>query len=114
MKPQVETQRQATGGSDSGQGSEADDGIRMAYHFYIPSHLCGKKWNNTSLKKYVSSNFLVVANRVHINYMIFKISGKMIGKKGETVKQFKNETKCSITLQERNDNTQTRYKDNRR
>lgn len=79
MKPQVETQRQTTG-SDSGQGSEADDGIRMAYHFYIPSHLCGK----------------------------------MIGKKGETVKQFKNETKCSITLQERNDNTQTRYKDNRR
>ena len=46
--------------------------------------------------------------------MIIKISGKMIGKKGETVKQFKNETKCSITLQERNDNTQTRYKDNRR
>ena len=42
MKPQVETQRQTTGGSDSGQGSEADDGIRMAYHFYIPSHLCGK------------------------------------------------------------------------
>lgn len=79
MKPQVETQRQTTG-SDSGQGSEADDGIRMAYHFYIPSHLCGK----------------------------------MIGKKGETVKQFKYETKCSITLQERNDNTQTRYKDNRR
>ena len=60
------------------------------------------------------SNFLVVANCVHINYMIIKISGKMIGKKGETVKQFKNETKCSITLQERNDNTQTRYKDNRR
>ena len=57
---------------------------------------------------------IVVANCVHINYMIFKISGKMIGKKGETVKQFKNETKCSITLQERNDNTQTRYKDNRR
>ena len=42
MKPQVETQRQTAGGSDSGQGSEADDGIRMAYHFYIPSHLCGK------------------------------------------------------------------------
>ena len=57
---------------------------------------------------------IVVANCANINYMIFKISGKMIGKKGETVKQFKNETKCSITLQERNDNTQTRYKDNRR
>ena len=40
--PQMKSQRQATGGSDSGQGSEADDGIRMAYHFYIPSHLCGK------------------------------------------------------------------------
>ena len=51
---------------------------------------------------------------VHINHMIFQISGKLIGRKGETVKQFKNETKCSITLQERNDNTQTRYKDNRR
>ena len=36
------SQRQATGGSDSGQGSEADDGIRMAYHFYIPNYLCGK------------------------------------------------------------------------
>ena len=41
MKPQIKNQRQATGGSDSGQGSEADDGIRMAYHFYIPNHLCG-------------------------------------------------------------------------
>ena len=39
---QMKSQRQATGGSDSGQGSEADDGIRMAYHFYIPNHLCGK------------------------------------------------------------------------
>lgn len=29
-------------GSDSGQGSEADDGIRLAYHFYIPHYLCGK------------------------------------------------------------------------
>jgi len=62
----------------------------------------------------MSHTNIKVANCVHINYMIFKISGKMIGKKGETVKQFKNETKCSITLQERNDNTQTRYKDNRR
>ena len=40
-KTQIKNQRQATGGSDSGQGSEADDGIRMAYHFYIPNHLCG-------------------------------------------------------------------------
>ena len=39
---QVKSQRQVTGGSDSGQGSEADDGIRMAYHFYIPNHLCGR------------------------------------------------------------------------
>ena len=39
---QMKSQRQAIGGSDSGQGSEADDGIRMAYHFYIPNHLCGK------------------------------------------------------------------------
>ena len=39
---QMKSQRQATGGSDSGQGSEADDGIRMAYHFYIPNHLCGR------------------------------------------------------------------------
>lgn len=27
---------------DSGQGSEPDDGIRLAYHFYIPHFLCGK------------------------------------------------------------------------
>jgi len=27
---------------DSGQGSEPDDGIRLAYHFYIPHYLCGK------------------------------------------------------------------------
>jgi len=77
---QMKSQRQATGGSDSGQGSEADDGIRMAYHFYIPNHLCGK----------------------------------MIGKRGETVKQFKSETKCSIQLQERSDSMQGRYRDNRR
>ena len=52
------SQRQATGGSDSGQGSEADDGVRMAYHFYIPNHLCGK----------------------------------LIGRKGESIKQLKQET----------------------
>lgn len=77
---QVKSQRQATGGSDSGQGSEADDGIRMAYHFYIPNHLCGK----------------------------------LIGRKGESVKQIKSETKCSIQLQERTDSMQGRYRDNRR
>ena len=41
IKTQIKNQRQATGGSDSGQGSEADDGIRMAFHFYMPNHLCG-------------------------------------------------------------------------
>lgn len=80
IKTQTKNQRQATGGSDSGQGSEADDGIRMAYHFYMPNHLCGK----------------------------------LIGKKGETVKQFKNETKCSIQLHEQNDSFQGRFRDNRR
>ena len=45
VKRQIKSQRQATGGSDSGQGSEADDGIRMAYHFYIPNHLCGTHYS---------------------------------------------------------------------
>jgi len=80
IKTQMKTQRQATGGSDSGQGSEADDGVRMAYHFYIPNHLCGK----------------------------------LIGRSGDTVKLFKNETKCSIQLHERNDSLQGRYKNNQR
>jgi len=37
------TVKQHINGSDSGQGSEADDGgIRLAYHFYIPHYLCGQ------------------------------------------------------------------------
>ena len=43
----------------------------------------------------------------------FKI-GKLIGRKGESVKQIKSETKCSIQLQERADSMQGRYRDNRR
>ena len=34
---------------DSGQGSEPDDGIRLAYHFYIPAYLCGMSNTFTTL-----------------------------------------------------------------
>ena len=112
IKQQIKTQRQVTGGSDSGQGSEADDGIRMAYHFYIPNHLCGKYKKNIDN---MNSMYCFLAFYTPLHYYLTSFCiGKLIGRKGDTVKQFKNETKCSIQLHERSDNFQGRYRDNRR
>ena len=72
IKQQIKTQRQVTGGSDSGQGSEADDGIRMAYHFYIPNHLCGKyKKNIDNMNSmYCSRYFGILYTSALLSYLI--------------------------------------------
>lgn len=81
--------------ADSGNGSTEDtDGLVFAYHFSIPSHLCGE------------SNILAMV--INPAKLLLRL-GMLIGVKGAAVKQLRAATKCDLTLVRSNYESRAKY-----